>query len=89
MWISDTWHKIFSKLENSEKEDFEVLIVGSPIRVDQMCTFGPKVHNLHYKNDSVTSRVLELELIPWFWDTYGPHWSSKKDLSMVAHQVHQ
>ena len=35
---------------------------GSPIWVDRICTLGPKVHNLQGENDSVTPRVLELEL---------------------------
>ena len=30
-----------------------------------MCTFGPKLHNLERQKDIVTSRVLEVEFIPF------------------------
>ena len=67
------------------------LKVGSLYWVDRMLSFGPKLHHLYRTNDSVTSRVLEIELIPLLWGIYicGPLQSSKKVLSMVAHQAHR
>ena len=41
---------------------------GSLNRVDRLCTFEYKVHNLQRQKDNVTSRVLEVELISFFWD---------------------
>ena len=35
---------------------------GSPYWVDRICSFGPKLHNLQRINDSITSRILELQL---------------------------
>ena len=45
--------------------------------------------NLQRQNDHVTSRVLEVALIPFCWDINGPHGFCKKFLSMIAHQTHR
>ena len=62
---------------------------GSPYWVDRICSFGPKLHNLQRINDSITSRILELQLSFWLWGILRPLWRSKKFLSMVAHQAHR
>ena len=53
--------------------------MGSLNKVDRLCTFGPKVHNLQGQNDNVTSRVLEVELIPFFLGHIGTPLRSQKN----------
>ena len=47
-----------------------------------------KLAILQHENYCVTPRVLELQIIFCLWDMSRPFGSSKKNLSMVAHQAH-
>ena len=52
----------FKSFQNPNIFEFSTVKEGSPIWVDRICDLGPKSHNLQGENDSVTPRVLELEL---------------------------
>ena len=65
-WSSNPFSR-FKKTHNTEGTSKLMLCKkavkeGSLIWVDRISTLGPKVHNLQGENDSVTPRVLELEL---------------------------
>ena len=43
---------------------------------------------LHYEDDAVTLRVLELQLIVFLWNILGPSVPSQYNISMYTHQAH-